>query len=95
MAIPTRVAMNTFATPMCFCVSRQTCNTMCVKRNRSCACKEFPDLRQSINSNDSPELEVPRLEKGWDTMMHSQVTKQVQMGYDTAPAGVVSEDAIY
>jgi hypothetical protein len=27
--------------------------------------------------------------------MHSQVTKLVQMGYDTAPAGVVSEDAIY
>ncbi len=37
MAIPTRVAMNTAATPMCFCVSRQERDTQCIKRNSSLA----------------------------------------------------------
>jgi hypothetical protein len=61
---------------------------------RSCACIVFPGLSTSINSKDIPELELPRLEKGEDTMIHSQVTTRVQMGDDTAPDGSVSEDAI-
>jgi hypothetical protein len=83
--------MNTSATPMCLCVNRSTWGSML---NRPCACKAFPELRTSINSNDIPELELPRSGKGGDTTIHRQVTTGVQIGYDTAPDGVVSEDAI-
>ncbi len=92
MAIPTRVAMNTAATPMCFCVSRQERDTRCIKRNRFCAFEAFPELRSSTTSADTPEK--LRLEKGGDTTIHSQVTTRVQMGDDTASDGMVSEDTI-
>ena len=92
MEIPTRDTLNTSATPMCFCVSRQERDTRCVMLNRFCAYGAFPELRSSTTSADTSE-EV-RSEKGGDTTIHSQVTTRVQMGDDTAPDGVVSEDTI-
>jgi len=92
MSIPTRDTMNTSATPKCFCVSRQERDARCVMFNRFCAYGAFPELRSSTTSADTSE-EV-RSEKGGDTTIHSQVTTRVQMGDDTAPDGVVSEDTI-
>ena len=92
MEIPTRDTLNTSATPMCFCVSRQERDTRCVMLNRFCAYGAFPELRSSTTSADTSEEE--RSEKGGDTTIHSQVTTRVQMGDDTAPDGVVAEDAI-
>ena len=84
--------MNTAATPMCLCVSRQQRDTRCMKLNRFCAFAAFPELRSSTTSADTPEQ--LRSEKGGDTTIHSQVTTRVQMGDDTASDEVVSEDTI-
>ena len=95
MEFPTRDTMITSASPTCQRVFRYTHGmvwSICL--NRSCACKAFPELRSSPNSADISELELPCTEKGGDTMIHSQVTTRVQMGDDTAPDGVVSEDTI-
>ena len=95
MAIPTvtRVTMNTPATPSCYCVSRQKRYAWGVLLHRFCAYgASSAELRTSLNSADTPEQ--PCSEKGGETMIHSQVTTRVQMGDDTAPDGVVSEDTI-
>jgi hypothetical protein len=63
-----------------------------MKLNRFCAFTAFPELRSSTTSADTPEQ--LRLEKGGDTTIHSHMTTRVQMGDDTVPDGVVSEDTI-
>jgi hypothetical protein len=49
--------------------------------------------RPFCNSADIPELELACSEKG-DTLIQSPVNTSVQMGDDTAPDEVVSEDTI-
>jgi hypothetical protein len=74
--------MNTSDTYARLCVSEYSC------RNRLCTPEALPGvLRTGPNSASFPE-QLPRLEKGGETTIHSQSTESIQM--DQLPRSVVS-----
>ena len=79
MRFPTHVTMNTSDTYARLCVSEYSC------LNRLCTPEALPGvLRTGPNSTSFPE-QLPRLEKGGETTIHSQSTESLQMDQDTTP----------